>query len=75
MSTYNIPKNSSITINDPGSSVTSVSFNGLIRDFSAPDSPLSSESISSLVDNAGTTSNKTITLESSVVDSCNGIRK
>ena len=69
MSTYNIPKNSSITINDPGSSVTSVSFNGLIRDFSAPDSPLSSESISSLVDNAGTTSNKTITLESSVVDS------
>jgi len=69
MSTYNIPKNSSITINDPGKSVTSISFSGLIRDFSAPDSPLTPESVEGIVSNAGTVSGKTITLNESVVDS------
>lgn len=69
MSTYSIPKNSSITINDPGESVTSVSFSGLIRDFSAPDSPLTTASVKSIIDDAGIASNKTITLKNSVVNS------
>lgn len=71
MSTYNIPKNSSITINDPGKSVTSISFSGLIRDFSAPDSPLTPESVEGIVSEAGTVSGKTITLNESVVESLN----
>lgn len=69
--TYNIPKNSSITINDPGKSVTSISFSGLIRDFSAPDSPLTPESVEGIVSEAGTVSGKTITLNESVVESLN----
>ena len=68
MSTYNIPKNSSITINDAGGSVTAIAFNGLIRDFSAPDSPLTAASVKDLVSNAGSTSSKTITLSGSVTD-------
>ena len=71
MSTFNIPNNSSITINDPGKSVTSISFSGLIRDFSAPDSPLTPESVEGIVSNAGTVSGKTITLNESVVESLN----
>ena len=71
MSTYNIPKNSSITINDPGKSVTSIAFSGLIRDFSAPDSPLTPESVDGIVSEAGTVSGKTITLNESVVESLN----